>query len=102
MVSFLDLKKINSRYRDELISACTAVIDSGYYIMGEHVARFESQFSAYCGTDHCVGVGTGLDALVLAFRAWKDLGMLKSGDEVIVPANTYIASILATNLFLVL
>jgi dTDP-4-amino-4,6-dideoxygalactose transaminase len=95
MVHFLDLKKINSRYREEMIAACTAVIDSGWYIQGEHVTRFESQFSAYCGTDHCVGVASGLDALVLALRAWKDLGMLKSGDEVIVPANTYIASILA-------
>ncbi len=95
MVHFLDLKKINSRYREEMIAACTAVIDSGWYIQGEHVTRFESQFSAYCGTDHCVGVANGLDALVLALRAWKDLGMLKSGDEVIIPANTYIASILA-------
>ena len=95
MVSFLDLIKINSRYRDDLISACTNVIDSGWYIGGEHVEKFENQFSVYCGTKHCIGVGNGLDALVLALRAWKDLGMIKGGDEVIVPANTYIASILA-------
>lgn len=95
MVPFLDLKKINSRYRKELISACTAVIDSGWYIQGDQVASFESQFAAYCGADHCVGVASGLDALVLALRAWKDLGVLEKGDEVIVPANTYIASILA-------
>jgi dTDP-4-amino-4,6-dideoxygalactose transaminase len=95
MIPFLDLKKINVRHRKEMIDACTAVIDSGWYIQGEHVKNFESQFSAYCGTDHCIGVANGLDALILALRAWKNLGMLKSGDEVIVPANTYIASILA-------
>ncbi len=95
MINFLDLKEINSLYREELISACIEVIDSGWYIQGKHVEIFESQFSTYCGTEHCVGVATGLDALVLALRAWKNLGMLKSGDEVIVPANTYIASILA-------
>ena len=95
MVSFLDLKKINSRHREEMIAACTAVIDSGWYIQGDQVARFESQFAAYCGADHCVGVANGLDALILTLRAWKDLGMLEKGDEVIVPANTYIASILA-------
>ena len=95
MIPFLDLKKINSSYREEMIAACTDVIDSGRYIQGEHVARFEKQFSSYCGVDYCVGVASGLDALVLALRAWKNLGMLESGDEVIVPANTYIASILA-------
>jgi dTDP-4-amino-4,6-dideoxygalactose transaminase len=95
MISFLDLKKINWRHREEMIAACTAVIDSGWYIHGENVARFESQFSSYCGTEHCVGVASGLDALVLALRAWKNLGLLESGDEIIVPANTYIASILA-------
>jgi len=95
MIPFLDLKKINSLYREEMIAACTAVIDSGWYIQGEHVARFENQFASYCSVDHCVGVASGLDALVLALKAWKNLGMLESGDEVIVPANTYIASILA-------
>lgn len=95
MIPFLDLKKINSRHREEMIAACTAVVDSGWYIRGEHVARFESQFASYCGAGHCVGVASGLDALVLALRAWKNLGMLESGDEIIVPANTYIASILA-------
>jgi len=95
MIPFLDLKKINSIYREELILACTEIIDSGLYIQGERVKKFEKQFAAYCGVDHCIGVASGLDALVLALRVWKDLGMLKSGDEVIVPANTYIASILA-------
>jgi dTDP-4-amino-4,6-dideoxygalactose transaminase len=95
MVRFLDLKKINSRHREEMIAACAAVIDSGWYIQGDYVAKFENEFAAYCGADDCVGVASGLDALVLALRAWKNLGMLESGDEVIVPANTYIASILA-------
>jgi len=95
MISFLDLKTINSKYRDELLSACAAVIDSGWYIGGDLLESFERQFSAYCGTDHCVGVGNGLDAMILCLRAWKDLGLLEKGDEVIVPANTYIASILA-------
>lgn len=95
MIPFLDVKAINSTYREELISACTEVIDSGWYIQGKYVERFEKEFSAYCGTDYCVGVASGLDALALALRAWKNLGMLKCGDEVLVPANTYIASVLA-------
>jgi dTDP-4-amino-4,6-dideoxygalactose transaminase len=95
MVSFLDLKEVNSRYREDLISACVDVIDSGFYIQGEHVTRFERQFSAYCDVDHCVGVASGLDALLLALRAWKEMGKLENGDEVMVPANTYIASVLA-------
>ncbi len=95
MVSFLDLKEINSHYREDLISACVDVIDSGSYIQGEHLTRFERQFSVYCDTDHCVGVASGLDALALALRAWKEMGKIENGDEVIVPANTYIASVLA-------
>ncbi|WP_226455364.1 DegT/DnrJ/EryC1/StrS family aminotransferase [Pseudomonas sp. AF03-9] len=95
MVGFLDLKGINSAYRDELISACTRVIDSGWYISGAEVSAFESEFSNYCGVEHCVGVANGLDALTLTIRAWKVMGRLKDGDEVIVPANTYIASILS-------
>lgn len=95
MIKFLDLKLINAQYRQELIVACTSVIDSGWYIHGSEVQKFEQEFAAYCGTKHCIGVANGLDALVLLFRAWKELGKLKDGDEVIVPANTYIASILA-------
>ena len=95
MISFLDLKVINSQYRDELIQAATDVIDSGWYIQGNQVNAFEKEFSDYCGTKHCIGVANGLDALILIFRAYKELGRLKEGDEVIVPANTYIASILA-------
>ena len=95
MIPFLDLKAINANYREELISACTRVIDSGWYIGGSELSQFESDFAQYCGTKHCIGVANGLDALVLILRAWKELGKLKDGDEVIVPANTYIASVLA-------
>jgi dTDP-4-amino-4,6-dideoxygalactose transaminase len=95
MIRFLDLKIINDAYRDELISAASRVIDSGWYIRGEEVKAFEQEFATYCGAQHCVGVANGLDALTLTLRAWKELGKLKDGDEVIVPANTYIASILA-------
>jgi dTDP-4-amino-4,6-dideoxygalactose transaminase len=95
MIPFLDLKKINQQYREELIEAATNVIDSGWYIQGEQVKAFEKEFASYCGTKHCIGVANGLDALILIFRAYKELGRLKEGDEVIVPANTYIASILA-------
>lgn len=95
MIPFLDLKAINSQYRDELIAACTRVIDSGWYIAGNELAQFEQNFASYCGTKHAIGVANGLDALILTLRAWKELGKLKDGDEVIVPSNTYIASILA-------
>ncbi len=95
MIPFLDLKGVNAQYRDELIIACTKVIDSGWYIQGAQVEAFEREFSDYCGTKHCIGVANGLDALTLILRAYKELGVINDGDEVIVPANTYIASILA-------
>ncbi|RCL29121.1 aminotransferase [Pseudomonas sp. AFG_SD02_1510_Pfu_092] len=95
MVDFLNLKAVNKQYREELLQACAEVIDSGWYIGGSALARFESNFAAYCGTAHCIGVANGLDALTLTLTAWKQLGRVKQGDEVIVPANTYIASILA-------
>ena len=95
MISFLDLKVINAQYRDELVDACTRVIDSGWYIGGSELEQFEQQFASYCGTKYAIGVANGLDALILTLRAWKELGKLKDGDEVIVPSNTYIASILA-------
>lgn len=95
MIPFLDLKTINAQYRNELIEACTRVIDSGWYLVGNELAQFERDFAAYCGTKHALGVANGLDALILTLRAWKELGKLKDGDEVIVPSNTYIASILA-------
>ena len=95
MIPFLDLKGINQQYQQELKEACARVIDSGWYIMGNELAAFEQEFAAYCGTQYCIGVANGLDALTLTLRAWKELGRLQVGDEVIVPANTYIASVLA-------
>jgi len=95
MISFLDLKSINAQYRDELIEACTRVIDSGWYITGNELTQFEKNFAKYCGTKYTIAVANGLEALILTLRAWKELGKLKAGDEIIVPSNTYIASILA-------
>lgn len=95
MIPFLDLKAINAQYSEELKEAVAKVIDSGWYIQGQEVEAFESEFANYCGTRCCVGVANGLDALTLTLRAWKEQGKLQEGDEVIVPANTYIASILA-------
>lgn len=86
---------MNHRYSDELKLACARVIDSGWYILGNELDSFEQDFAQYCGTKYALGVGCGLDALSLVLRAWKELGRLNSGDEVIVQANTYIASILA-------
>lgn len=95
MIPFLDLQSINAQHRAELIEACTRVIDSGWYIGGNELSQFEKEFSIYCGSAHCIGVANGLDALILTLRAWLEMGSLQPGDEVIVPANTYIASILA-------
>ena len=95
MIPFLDLKVINAQYREELIEACTKVIDSGWYIQGTEHQQFEKEFAEYCGTKYCIGVANGLDALTLIIRAYKEMGFMNDGDEVIVPANTYIASILA-------
>ncbi|WP_180097087.1 MULTISPECIES: DegT/DnrJ/EryC1/StrS aminotransferase family protein [unclassified Acinetobacter] len=95
MIPFLELKAINAQYRDKLIAACTQVIDSGWYICGKELEGFERNFANYCGTEYAIGVANGLDALILTLRAWKELGKLNEGDEVIVPSNTYIASILA-------
>ena len=95
MVDFLNLKLMNAEMRDDLLAAAARVIDSGWYINGTEVTAFEAEFAKYCGAKYCVGVGNGLDALTLVMRSWKELGKLKQGDEVIVPSNTYIASILA-------
>ncbi|USD39696.1 DegT/DnrJ/EryC1/StrS family aminotransferase [Ferrimonas sp. SCSIO 43195] len=95
MVKFLDLKRINSQYRDDLLNAASRVIDSGWYIMGQELKSFESRFAEFCGAKEAVGVANGLDALTLVLKAWIEMGVVKKGDEVIVPANTYIASVLA-------
>jgi dTDP-4-amino-4,6-dideoxygalactose transaminase len=95
MIPFLNLREINRKYRTEFIEEFEAFLDSGWYILGDRVKLFEIEFARYCNVKHCIGVANGLDALVLIIRAYKELGRLKEGDEVIVPANTYIASILA-------
>ena len=95
MINFLDLKKINSQYQFELIEAAQRVIKSGYYLMGEELNNFEKKYSKFCNSSNCLGVSNGLDALRLIFRAYIEIGVMRSGDEVIVPANTFIASVLA-------
>lgn len=95
MIPFLDLKALNAQYRSDLIEACTKVIDSGWYIQGSELVAFEKEFAEYCGTKYCIGVANGLDALILILRAYKEMGITCDGDEIIVPSNTYIASILA-------
>jgi dTDP-4-amino-4,6-dideoxygalactose transaminase len=94
-VPFLDLKTINARHAAELKAVAARVIDSGWYILGDEVKTFEAEFGAWVGSPHCVGTSDGLSALILALRGWKELGLLNAGDAVAVPANTYIASILA-------
>lgn len=94
-IPFLSLKDINARHADELKAAAARVIDSGWYVLGEELAAFEQAFADYCGVRHAIGVGNGLDALTLILRAYKELGALHEGDEVIVPGNTFIASFLA-------
>ncbi len=95
MIPFLDLKKINKPYETLFKQQLNEVLDKGWYVLGDQVAEFEKNFAHYCGTKYCIGVGNGLDALVLIFKSYIALGKLEKGDEVIVPANTYIASILA-------
>nr|WP_294776789.1 DegT/DnrJ/EryC1/StrS family aminotransferase [uncultured Flavobacterium sp.] len=95
MIKFLDLHKINWPYQAEFQKKMQQVLDKGWFVLGDEVKTFENRFAEYCGTKHCIGVGNGLDAMVLIFKAYIQLGKLQQGDEVIVPANTYIASILA-------
>jgi len=95
MIKFHDLQKINSQYSDELKRIAAEVIDSGWYLQGERVKSFETDLAAYLGTKHAVGVANGLDALRLILRAYIEMGVMREGDEVLVPANTFIASILA-------
>ena len=94
-VPFLDLKKINLQYEQEYKEAFHKVLHSGWYILGEEVKAFEKAYARYCEADFCLGVANGLDALTLIIRGYKEMGVFQEGDEIIVPANTYIASILA-------
>ena len=95
MIHFLNLRKLNQPFEVAFQKKMKQFLDGGWYILGNEVKQFETDFATYCGTKHCIGVGNGLDALVLIFKAYIHLGKLEKGDEVIVPANTYIASILA-------
>lgn len=94
-MEYLNLGKITAMHHDEIMAAVAGVIDSGWYLQGAATAQFEHDYAAYIDTRHCVGCANGLDALTLIFRAYKEMGVLHEGDEVIVPANTYIASILS-------
>ncbi len=94
-VPFLSLKDVTNKYQDEIHEAALRVIDSGWYLQGKENEKFEDNYSKYIGTKFCVGCANGLDALVWIFRAYIELGVMKPGDEIIVPANTYIATILA-------
>lgn len=95
MIDFLSLKNVTSLYSDEIHEAVLRAVDSGWYLQGKENSFFEEEYARYIGTDHCVGCGNGLDALTLILRAYMEMGVMQPGDEVIVPANTYIASILA-------
>ena len=95
MIDYLSLQKITALHEPELTAAVYQVLRSGWYLQGEHIALFEKNYAQYIGTKYCVTCGNGLDALCLILRAYIELGLLKEGDEVIVPANTYIATILS-------
>jgi dTDP-4-amino-4,6-dideoxygalactose transaminase len=95
MIKFLDLRKINAQFEQELRIAANRVIDSGWYLMGKELEIFEQSYASLCNVKFALGVGNGLDALRLIFKAYMEMGVMKKGDEVIVPANTYIASVLA-------
>ena len=95
MIEYLSLKQITDRNAAELHEAVQRVVDSGWYLQGSENKRFEAEYASYIGTQYCIGVANGLDALILIIRAYKEMGLMHDGDEIIVPANTYIASILA-------
>lgn len=95
MIKFLDLQKINAQYSEKLKQVAADVIDSGWFLVGERLATFEEKLAHYTGAKHAVGVANGLDALRLILKAYIQQGVMAAGDEVIVPANTYIASLLA-------
>lgn len=95
MIKFLDLKGINLQYENELKAAFERVLNSGWYLMGKELENFENLYAGYCGVKHAIGVANGLDALTLIIRAYKELGIFNDGDEILVPSNTYIASVLA-------
>ena len=95
MIRFLDLQKVTACHAEEYQEAMRQVVDSGWFLQGEQTRAFESAYASFIGTRHCIGVGNGLDALTLIYRAYIEMGRMQPGDEVLVPANTFIASILA-------
>ena len=95
MIKFLDIEKITAKYAEEIHDAVNRVVDSGWYLQGKENEVFESNYARYIGTKYCIGCANGLDALVWIFRAYIELGIMHPGDEVIVSANTYIATILS-------
>ena len=95
MIKFLDLQKINFSYQEQFKEKMKLVLEKGWFILGDEVKLFETNFANYCGTKYCIGVANGLDALILIFKGYIALGKIQKGDEVIVPSNTYIATILA-------
>lgn len=94
MMKFLDLQAINEPYREDFKKSMDAILDSGWVLMGKNLEAFEKEYANYCGVKHCIGLANGLDAITLILKGFKELGKLKEGDEVIVPSNTYIATIL--------
>ncbi|REC64138.1 aminotransferase [Chryseobacterium pennae] len=97
MIKFLDLQKVNLKYQQEIEDALLQTFRSGWYLLGEKTKGFETHLAQYIGTKHAIGVANGLDALRLILRAYIELGIMKKGDEILVPSNTYIASILAVS-----
>lgn len=95
MIKFLDLQKINLQHQEAIEEALLKTFRSGWYLSGEEAKTFEKNLSGYVGCKHAIGVANGLDALRLIFKAYIKLGIMQEGDEVIVPANTFIASLLA-------
>lgn len=95
MIKFLEIQKITQKHSDEIHQAASRVIDSGWYLLGEETKQFEKNYAQFIGTDYCIGVANGLDALRIILKAYIELGIMQEGDEIIVPANTFIASILA-------
>ncbi|GBU08440.1 aminotransferase [Bacteroidales bacterium] len=97
MIKFLDLHKLNQQYEFDIKAAINKVLDSGWYLQGSFLSDFEASYAKFCGVKHCIGVANGLDALILILRAYKELGRLKDGDQVLVPSNTFIATILSVS-----
>ena len=95
MIKFYNLKEVNKKYKKKILRDVSSIIESGYYINGKHTKKFEDKFSEFCNTKYCIAVGNGLDALTLTLRAYIELGKISEGDEIIVQANTYIATILS-------